>query len=188
MTLTLAIITGSTRPGRKGPAVARWVAEVARGQSGLSVTEIDLADMELPLLDEPKHPAMKDYQHEHTKRWSRAIEAADAFVFVTPEYDFFAPAALVNAIQCLSQEWKYKAAGVVSYGGISGGLRSSQVLRGLLGNMGVMAVPQSVPLPMFANHIDDKGVFNGNEKMVEGLTLMLDETAKWAKALKTIRA
>lgn len=188
MTLNLAIITGSTRPGRKGPAVAQWVAAIARGQSGLAVTELDLAEMELPLLDEPKHPAMKDYQHEHTKRWSKVIEAADAFVFVTPEYDFFAPATLVNAVQCLSQEWKYKAAGVVSYGGISGGLRAAQVLRGLLNNVGVMAVPQSVPLPMFANHIDDKGVFTGNEKMDEGLTLMLSETAKWATALKAIRA
>ena len=187
MTLTLAIITGSTRPGRKGPAVARWVADVARARGGFDVTELDLAAMELPLLDEPRHPMLKEYEHEHTRRWSRLIDAADAFVFVTPEYDFFAPAALVNAIQCLSQEWKYKAAGVVSYGGISGGLRAAQVLRGLLGNVGVMAVPQTVPLPMFAPHIDAEGVFAGNEKMAEGLGLVLGEVAKWAGAMKPVR-
>ena len=187
MTLNLTVITGSTRPGRKGPAVASWVAEVARANSGFDVTPVDLAAMDLPLLDEPKHPMMKDYQHEHTKRWSRIVEAADAFVFVTPEYDFFAPAALVNAVQCLSQEWKYKSAGVVCYGGISGGLRAAQVLRGLLGNVGVMAVQQTVPLPMFASHIDEHGTFAGNDKMVEGLNGMLGEVAKWAGALQAIR-
>ena len=188
MTLTLKIIIGSTRPGRKGPAVATWIENIARDHGGFAVELVDLADMELPLLDEPKHPAMKDYQHAHTKRWSAVVEAADAFIFVTPEYDFHAPASLVNALQCLSQEWRYKPAGVVSYGGISGGLRSSQVLRGLLNNKNVMAIPQAVPLPMFSEHIDENGIFNGTEKMVEGATLMLNELMKWAGPLQTIRA
>ncbi|WP_068297423.1 NADPH-dependent FMN reductase [Pararhodobacter sp. CCB-MM2] len=188
MTLTLKIIIGSTRPGRKGPAVAKWVETLARQHGGFTVELVDLADMELPLLDEPKHPAMKDYQHAHTKRWSEVIEGADAFVFVTPEYDFHAPASLVNALQCLSQEWRYKPAGVVSYGGISGGLRASQVLRGLLNNLNVMAIPQAVPLPLFTEYLGEDGAFNGTEKMAEGATLMFNELMKWAGALQTIRA
>jgi len=187
MTLSLKIIIGSTRPGRKGPAVARWIDGVARAQGGFDVELVDLADMDLPLLDEPKHPVMQDYQHDHTKRWSKVIASGDAFIFVTPEYNFFAPASLVNAIQCLSKEWAYKPAGVVSYGGISGGLRAAQVLRGLLGNVNVMAIPQAVPLPLFASQIDDSGTFQGNDKMVEGANAMLGELGKWAGALKPLR-
>lgn len=184
----LKIIIGSTRPGRKGPAVAQWVEKLARDHGAFEVELVDLADMELPLLDEPKHPAMKDYQHAHTKRWSAAMDSADAFVFVTPEYDFHAPASLVNALQCLSQEWRYKPAGVVSYGGISAGLRSAQVLRGLLNNLNVMTIPQGVPLPLFTEYLDGNGGFSGNEKMAEGAALMFTELAKWAGALKTLRA
>lgn len=187
MTLSLKIIIGSTRPGRKGPSVARWVDGIARADDRFTVDLVDLADMDLPLLDEPKHPVMKDYQHDHTKRWSAVIDAADAFVFVTPEYDFFAPAALVNALQCLSKEWAYKPAGVVCYGGISGGLRSSQVLRGLLGNLNVHAIPQQVPLPSFAGHIDDRGDFQGTDKMAESARTMLGELSRWAAALKPMR-
>jgi Predicted flavoprotein len=187
MSLILKIITGSTRPTRQGPKVAAWVEDFARAHGGFTVELVDLAAMDLPLLDEPAHPAMQKYEHDHTKRWSEVIAGADAFVFVTPEYDFFTPAALVNAIQCLSREWKYKAAGVVSYGGVSGGLRSAQVLRGLLGNVGVMAIPQTVPLPFFAASINDDGQFEANEKMEEGLKLLLDELAKWSGALKPLR-
>jgi NAD(P)H-dependent FMN reductase len=187
MPLKLKIIIGSTRPGRKGPTVAAWVAKAAAGHADFDVETIDLADLNLPLLDEPNHPAMKKYEHAHTKRWSAIADDADAFVFVTPEYDFFAPASLVNAIECLSQEWKYKPAGVVSYGGISGGLRSTQVLRGLLGNLGIVAIPQSVPIPFFPEFIGDDGVFVPNDKMKEGADLMFGELAKWGKALKPMR-
>lgn len=187
MTLTLKIILGSTRPTRKGPAVAKWIDGLARKNDAFKVELVDLAEIGLPLLDEPHHPAMKKYEHEHTKRWSAAIEDADALIFVTPEYDFFAPASLVNAIQCLSQEWKYKVAGVVCYGGISGGLRSSQELRMLLVNNGVMPIQQVVPLPMFADSINEDGVFVANDKMIEGAEGMLSELVKWGTALKTLR-
>ena len=107
---------------------------------------------------------------------------------VTPEYDYFTPANLVNAVQVLYREWTYKAAGIVSYGGVSGGLCSSQALRRLLSNVGVMAIPQVVPVPFFPEFIDDDGVFSPNNKMSEGATLMFDELAKWASALKPVRA
>lgn len=105
MDINLKIIIGSTRPGRKGPIIARWVEEAAKASGLFKVELVDLAEMNLPLLDEASHPAMQKYEHEHTKRWASIIGSADAYIFVTPEYDFFAPASLVNAIQVLMKEW-----------------------------------------------------------------------------------
>lgn len=187
MALNLKVIIGSTRPGRQGPIVARWAYEAAKDNDAFDVELVDLADFKLPLLDEPNHPSKKDYQKDHTKRWSEAMAEADAFVFVTPEYDFFAPASLVNAVQALHLEWKYKPAGVVCYGGVSGGLRSAQELRQLLGNVGMVALNQVVPIPFFTKHIED-GVLQPNDPMKSGVENMLSELAKWAKALKTMRA
>lgn len=187
MALKLKVIIGSTRPGRQGPAVAKWAVEAASKHDAFDVELVDLAEFKLPLLDEPNHPSRQDYQHEHTKRWSKAMADADAFVFVTPEYDFFAPASLVNAVQALLLEWQYKPAGIVCYGGVSGGLRSAQELRQLLGNVGMVALHQVVPLPFFSKHIND-GTFEPNEHMNGGIDKMLSELSKWATALKTMRA
>ncbi|MBN9333527.1 NAD(P)H-dependent oxidoreductase [Devosia sp.] len=187
MALSLKIIIGSTRPGRVGPTIAKWVEEVARQDSRFDIELVDLADLKLPLLDEATHPVMQKYEHDHTRRWASIIGSADAYIFVTPEYNYFAPAALVNAIQTLLKEWGYKAAGVVSYGGISGGLRSAQALRQLLGNVNVHALPQVVPVPSFPQFIGEDGVFRGNEAMTTGLTGQLDELYKWASALSTLR-
>lgn len=187
MSLKLKVIIGSTRPGRGGPTVAAWVAKAAAAHGGFEVETVDLADVALPLLDEPKHPAMQQYEHDHTKAWSAIAADADAFLFVTPEYNYFPPAVLVNAVQALSQEWKYKPAGMVSYGGISGGLRAAQELRQLLGNQQMMALPQVVPAPFYANFIED-GVFTPNDKMEEGMTMLLGELAKWGEALKPLHA
>lgn len=188
MTLKLKVITGSTRPGRVGPTIAKWVVEAAEANGNFTVEAVDLDAMNLPLLDEAKHPAMQQYEHEHTKRWSAVITDADAFVFVTPEYDYFAPASLVNAVQVLLKEWKYKPAGVVSYGGVSGGLRSAQSLRQLLGNVGVAAIPEGVPLPFFPTFIDDSDTFVPNDKVKEGTDIMFAELARWAAALKPMRS
>lgn len=185
--LKLNIIIGSTRPGRIGPTVGKWVEEAARAHGAFDVQLVDLADFKLPLLDEATHPVMQQYQHAHTKRWSESVASADAFIFVTPEYDYFPPASLVNAIQTLAKEWHYKTAGVVSYGGISGGLRASQELRGLLGNVNVHALPQAVPVPSFPQHISEEGVFQPNEAMTSGLSGLLTELNKWSGALKVLR-
>ena len=186
MTLSLLVITTSTRPGRAGPVVTDWVVKAAEAHGGYDVTVADLADVDLPLLDEPHHPAMQDYQNDHTKRWAAMVDKADAFVFVTPEYDSFPSATAVNAVQYLVQEWSYKAAGIVSYGGVSGGLRAAQELRLLLANVNMMPVPQVVPAPFFWEDIKD-GTFAPNDKASEGATLMLDELAKWSTALKSLR-
>ncbi|MDQ0322059.1 NAD(P)H-dependent FMN reductase [Pararhizobium capsulatum DSM 1112] len=188
MILKLNIIIGSTRPGRGGPAVAKWVYEACATYPGFEVELVDLADFYLPLLDEPSHPRMRKYQHEHTKKWSAAIEPADAFVFVCPEYDYFPNAALINALQVLSLEWQYKAAAIVSYGGVSGGLRAAQELRLLLGNLAVMAIPQTVPIPFFQKQISEDRVFTPTDPVIDGLKVTLGELLKWAAALKPMRS
>ena len=121
MPLQLDVIVASTRPGRVGVHVGRWFHEVAREHSGFETHWIDLAEVGLPLVDEPKHPRLRDYQHEHTKRWSAIVDAADAFVLVTPEYNYSPTPALTNAIDTVLHEWAYKPVGFVSYGGVSGG-------------------------------------------------------------------
>ncbi len=186
--MKLNIIIGSTRPGRVGPKIAKWVDQATREHGKFDVELVDLADFNLPLLDEAAHPRMQKYEHDHTKMWSASVASADAYVFVTPEYDYFPSAALINAVQALSLEWNYKPAGIVSYGGISGGLRASQVLRQLLGNVNVHAIPQAVPVPMFPKFISEDGVFTANDEMNAGVTGMLDELSKWAGPLATIRS
>jgi len=187
MALKLKVIFGSTRAGRAGLPVGKWVQDQAVTHGAFDVELIDLADFSLPLLDEPKHPRLQQYEHEHTRRWSKAVAPADAFVFVTPEYDYFPSAALVNALQFLSVEWSYKAATVVSYGGISGGLRATQELRQLIGNLNMVAIPQTVPVPFFSKHIGEDKVFSPEQPVVEGMTLALDALAKWSGALKPLR-
>lgn len=187
MTLKLNIIIGSTRPGRGGPVVAKWVEDIARADGRFEVELVDLADFRLPVFDEPAHPRLQKYEHEHTKRWAKSVESADAFLFVAPEYDYFPNAALVNALQYLSVEWAHKVAGIVSYGGASGGLRAAQELRLLISNLNMMPIPQTVPLAFYNKNISDEQIFTATEPMVEGLKGALAELEKWAKALKTIR-
>jgi NAD(P)H-dependent FMN reductase len=187
MALKLKIIIGSTRPGRMGPAIARWVEGVATSHGKFEVELVDLAEVGLPLLDEANHPSRRDYANDHTKRWAAIVGEADAFVFVTPEYDFFPPATIVNAVQYLLHEWAKKPAAVVSYGGVSGGLRASQVLRGLLGNVGMVAIPQSVPIPFFPKFLDEDGTFAPNEQMAEGAGIVMDQLHDWAVGLKGMR-
>ncbi|MDB5523607.1 MAG: NADPH-dependent reductase [Rhizobium sp.] len=186
MTLKLNVIIGSTRPGRSGPVVADWLYQTAVAHGMFAVELVDLREFNLPLLDEAAHPALRAYSNETTVRWSANVASADAYVFVTPEYDYFAPAALVNAVQTLLHEWAYKPAGVFSYGGVSGGLRGSQVLRQLLGNVNVHALPQTVSVPFFSQFIVD-GVFRPSEQAQVGAITMLDELHKWARALKRLR-
>lgn len=188
MTLTLQILIASTRPGRKGPLVADWFHHQARAHDGFAVELVDLKAMNLPLLDESQHPRLQRYEHAHTKAWSETVQRADAYVFVTPEYDFFPPASLINAMQCLSREWAHKPVGLVSYGGISGGLRSAQVTKLLATSLKMMPLPEAVVFPRFTQHIDqDAGEFRPDENSGKAATTMLDELARWAEALKPLR-
>lgn len=184
--MKLQTIIFSTRPGRIGPAVANWFHETAKSDGRFDCELVDLADFNLPVFDEPRHPRMGDYQHEHTKKWAKSVASADAFAFVIPEYNFFAPPSLVNAIAYLSAEWEYKAAALVSYGGVSGGLRAAQSSKGLITSVGLMPMPQGVAVPMAMQAIKD-GVFAANPSNESSAKATLDALHKWSTALKTMR-
>ena len=142
--IRLHVIIGSVRPVRVGLPVGLWIEAQAKGDGRFEVTLVDLAEVNLPFLDEPEMPHLGKYTHEHTKAWSRTIDAADAFIFVMPEYNAGVSPALKNALDFLSAEWKHKAVGLVSYGGISGGQRAVQLLKPTLLQLNLMPVPAAV--------------------------------------------
>jgi NAD(P)H-dependent FMN reductase len=183
----LKIITSTVRPGRKGPLVASWITGLARQHGQFNVELLDLAEIKLPMMDEPNHPRLKKYQHNHTKWWSAKIEEADAFIFVTAEYDYNYPAPLRNALEYLSLEWTYKAAGMVSYGGISGGTRATNSLRGDLATLGMVPIQESVNFPFFNQNINDQNEFVANETAHKAAEVMLNQLLRWTKGLKLIR-
>lgn len=184
--LTLHIIAASVRAERKGIAVARWIRDVAKADDRFDTTLIDLADVHLPMDDEPHHPSMQKYTQEHTKAWSRTIDAADAFVIVTPEYNYSFPASLKNALDHLNVEWGHKPVGFVSYGGISGGLRSVQQLKSVTGALNMQALNQAVVAPMVSAQIEDD-TFTPNDIQRDAATTMLDALDDWGTHMKRKR-
>ena len=185
----LQIIVASTRDGRSGHRVGEWFAEQARAHGKFDVEVVDLADVDLPFFDEPRHPRFGQYEHSHTKAWSEIVDRADAYVFVTPEYDYAPPASLVNALQFLVKEWAYKAAGFVSYGGVSAGTRGVQIAKQILTTLKVMPMFESVAIPFFTQHIDKTtGAFDPGPTQAQAATVMLDELLKWTTALQPLRA
>lgn len=185
--MKLHTIVCSTRPNRVGPHIGRWFDRLAQAHGGFEAELVDLADFNLPLFDEPQHPRFQNYQHDHTKAWAASVAAADAFVFVTPEYNFSPPPSFVNAIDYLLVEWWHKPASFVSYGGASGGLRSAQAAKLLLTAVKIMPIPEMVAIPMVGQHLKEGGFVatDGHEAAAKAA---LDELARWAEALKGLRA
>lgn len=151
----LHIITGSTRPGRVGPSVAAWFTAHARAADTFEIEVIDLAEVALPLLDEPNQPGEQKYTHEHTKKWSATITRADAVVFVAPEYNSSMNAATKNALDYLYVEWHYKPLGLVTYGGISGGLRAAQAIKQVGAALKMIVMPDTVMIPRVSSLLTD---------------------------------
>jgi NAD(P)H-dependent FMN reductase len=183
----LLVIVGSTRPGRLGRPIADWFVERAIEHGGFDVELADLAEIDLPLLDEAAHPATGQYEHQHTKDWSAQVAAADAFVFVMPEYNHSYNAALKNAIDFLNREWAYKPVGLVSYGGVSGGLRAVQALKPVITALRMTPVVDAVTIPMVKSMFTD-GRFEPTDIVTASAKVMLDELVKLARALGTLRA
>jgi NAD(P)H-dependent FMN reductase len=183
----LHVVICSTRPGRVGPSVARWFDNFAREHGKFDVELVDLADFNLPMYDEPVHPAMQDYKHDHTKAWSKSVAAADAYVFVAPEYNYNPTPALINALDYVYREWNYKPCGFVSYGGVSGGLRAVQTAKLQATTLKMMPMMEGVAVPMVAKQIDDDGNFQSNELIDKSATVLLDELQRWTVGLKAMR-
>lgn len=181
----IGIIVGSTRPGRKGEAVAQWVQKLAVQRGDADYPIIDLADYELPMLDEPE-PAAKGsgYQQEHTKRWSETIIACDGFVFVTPEYNHSIAGVLKNALDYLYHEWHNKSAGFVGYG-LMGATRAVEQLRLVMAELHVADVRDQIALSVFTDF--DGEDLRPAEQHPEMLHRMLDDVVAWADALAPLR-
>ncbi|NYT78807.1 NAD(P)H-dependent oxidoreductase [Alcaligenaceae bacterium] len=183
----LHVIICSTRPGRIGLPIARWFHEFAKQHGNFDIELIDLADFKLPIYDEPIHPAAQDYKHEHTKKWSASVAAADAYIFVTPEYNYSPPPSLVNALDFVYREWNYKPCGFVSYGGVSGGLRSVQAVKMQITTLKMMPMMEGVMVPMAASMINSEGQFQSNALIDKSAVTLLEELRFWADGLKAMR-
>jgi NAD(P)H-dependent FMN reductase len=173
----LSILIASTRPGRAGVPLAEWVAARAREHGAFDVEIIDLAEVDLPFMDEPHHPMLRRYEREHTKAWSARIDAADAFVFVTPEYNSGFTAPLKNAIDYLHAEWQYKPVAFTSYGGVSAGTRAVQMLKQVVTTLKMLPLVEAVNVPFHPQFIDEHGVVHANDIMEQAAKVMLDELA-----------
>lgn len=183
----LQVVVASTRPGRVGLPVARWVMNRATSHDGFCVEMVDLAAVALPILDEPNHPRLRQYVHQHTKDWSATVDRADAFVFVVPEYNYGYNAALKNALDFLHHEWQYKPVGFVSYGGVAAGTRAVQQLKPVVGALKMLALNESVNIPFVTQFLAEDGTIAANDIMEEALTTMLDEERRVTDALALLR-
>jgi len=183
--LNCAVVIGSTRPGRKGEAVARWVHQIACKRADARFDLVDIAEYKLPLLDEPIPPSQGQYSQAHTKSWSVRIEPFDAYVFVTPEYNHGTSGALKNAIDFLYREWNNKAAGFVSYGS-AGGTRAVEQLRLNLAEVQVATVRAQVMLS-FGTDFDKSGAFTPADGQEASVGAMLDQLVCWGGAMRGVR-
>jgi NAD(P)H-dependent FMN reductase len=181
------IVIASTRPGRGGRPVAEWFIERATERGGFELDVVDLSELALPPLDEPHHPRLRQYTQSHTREWSEQVEAADAFVFVTPEYNHGYPASLKLAIDYLHNEWRHKPVGFVSYGGVAAGTRSVEQLQQVVGALRMTPVIEQVNIPFYQQFIDDDGVLGANDVMEQAADAMLDQLLHLEEMLRPLR-
>jgi NAD(P)H-dependent FMN reductase len=184
--LKVAIVTGSTRPGRNNEAVARWVYGLSKQRKDAEFELVDIADYGLPLLDEPVPPSLGQYANDHTKKWAAKIGSFDAYVFVTPEYNHGISGALKNAIDYLYREWNHKAAGFVSYGS-AGGARAVEHLRLVMAELMVATVRAQVMLSLFTD-FENFSTFKPDPRHERSFHTLLDQLIAWGRALKTVRS
>ncbi|MEV7011224.1 NAD(P)H-dependent oxidoreductase [Streptosporangium sp. NPDC051022] len=183
--ITIAVVLVSTRPGRRGAAVADWVMKHAAERDDARFELVDLAEFDLPDLDEPLPPASGRYTHDHTRSWARTVAGYDGFLFVTPEYNHSAPGKLKNALDRVHAEWHNKAAGFVSYG-FDGGVRAVETLRPVLGALQIADISAQVALSMHHDFTDFTD-FTPGEHRTATLTTTLDQLIAWSTVLAPLR-
>ena len=181
----IAIIIGSTRPGRVGESVARWVFDIATKRTDAQFELVDIATFNLPLLDESVPASMGQYSKPHTKAWAAKIAEFDGYVFVTPEYNHATTGALKNAIDFIYKEWNNKAAGFVGYGSL-GGSRAVENLRMIMAELQIADVRNQVALSLFTD-FENYTVFKPAEHHIASVNGMLDQLIAWSGALKSLR-
>jgi NAD(P)H-dependent FMN reductase len=183
--LRIAIVVGSTRPNRASPQVAAWVLDLAKKRGDATYEIVDIADFDLPVLDEPIPPSMGKYAHGHTKRWSETIASYDGYIFITPEYNHSISGALKNAIDFIYHEWTNKAAGFVSYGS-TGGVRAVEHMRGVMAEIQVADVRAHVSMSLYTD-FENFSVFKPAPQHEQQLSVLIDQLLAWSRAMKSVR-
>ncbi|MFH8533500.1 NADPH-dependent FMN reductase [Streptomyces tendae] len=183
--LKIAVILGSTRPGRNGKAVADWVLTQAKERTDADYQLVDLADHPLPHLDEAVPPAMGAYAQEHTKQWAARIAEFDGYIFVTPEYNHSTSGILKNAIDYLYAEWNNKAAAFVSYGSL-GGARAIEHLRGIASELQMAHVRQQLSFSLMTD-FENFSTFRPAAHHDNAAAALFTQLESWAGALKSVR-
>jgi len=182
------VIVASTRPGRLAPTVARWFAnavELEAAQRGCILDVADLAEIALPFLDEPDHPSSGNYVHEHTRAWSHRVAAADAFVVVTPDYNYGMPDVLKNALDFLYHEWAWKPVAFISYGNTSAGTRSVQMTKQVVTTLRMVPIGATIALRI-ADALGGQHL-NSNPELEQAATQLFDELTRVATTLRQLR-
>lgn len=182
----IGIIIGSTRPGRVGDQVARWVHEHAAAREDAQFELVDLLDFALPHLDEAVPASAGQYANDHTRAWAEKVASFDGFVFVTPEYNHSTSGALKNAIDFVYGEWNNKAAGLVSYGAAASGARAAEHLRLVLGEVQIADVRQQVAFSLMTD-FENFSVLAPTGNQAAHLDTMLNQLVAWAGALRSVR-
>ncbi|MES2436766.1 MAG: NAD(P)H-dependent oxidoreductase [Patescibacteria group bacterium] len=188
--IKIKIIAGSTRPGRFNTQPAQWIYNLAKERKDIEVELLDLAEINLPLLDEAVPPSMAGgkYEHEHTRKWAAKISEADGFIIVAPEYNHSVPAALKNALDFVYHEWSFKPVSYISYGSLAGGARSVEHLRGIAGELKMYDLREQILLPAYYENLNEKGEYQFNERHVKQAEGMLNDITFWSTEMKASRA
>jgi NAD(P)H-dependent FMN reductase len=185
--ITIMIIIGSTRPVRFGPKAANWIYDMAKKRSDAKFVLVDLKEVNLPFLDEEKHPMLHQYEHEHTKRWSKIVGEADGFIFVNPEYNLGVVAPVKNALDYLYAEWNYKPLAFVSYGSSAGGKNAQQQVRNIVANLNMFDIAESVILVNYRTQVSQQGEFTPTENQNKSAATMLEKLVFWAGQMQRAR-
>lgn len=185
--IKIKILTGSVRPGRFNIQPANWIYEISKQRKNIEIELIDLAELNLPFLDEPLPPMMDKHSKVHTKKWSKMIREADGFIFVTPEYNHSFSPVLKNAIDYLYYEWNYKPVTFVSYGGSAGGTRAVEHLRGVAAELKMYDLREQILLPSCWENMNTEGKYQFSQRHEQSANEMLDTLTFWAKTMKDAR-
>lgn len=186
--LRVLVICASTRPGRLGRAVADWFVHTTSDRArdlGVTYDVADLGELALPFLDEPEHPSKGRYEHEHTRTWSRRVDAVDAVIVVTPEYNYGMPATLKNAFDYLYREWAWKPIAFISYGNTSAGTRGVQMSKSVATTLRMVPTGATVALRI-ADETHNRELLPNPARDARALGV-LDEIARLAAVLRPLR-
>lgn len=187
MPIRIAVILASTRPGRVGARVTKWLMRSLKHvETDLEFELIDLKEVNLPFLDEPKSASTREYSKDHTKAWSERIKAFDGYILVTAEYNHGYPAPLKNALDYLAHEWDHKPVSFVGYGGL-GGTRAVDQLRQVTSELGMAPIWTAIHVRSPAKSIDEDGNLLDETFVHANLEGFVGELSWWAKALKAAR-